>query len=427
MTGRSVTSSLRHFVTVSSALAGARLASACGGDRAEHEVAVPWALGGAWLVADLHTHTKFSDGALTPQELVEKALANGCHALAITDHGDPGLKSATREYVAEIRRLRQKYGPLALIAGMEWNVPPYRGREHVTVLLDPALEELVLPAFRQRYDTLEPVTAPDALKWLQGQLKRPTDAVLIYNHPSRASLSLEQTLADFSLWRKTSALMTGFEGAPGHQRNPMVGSYTGRLRPEHRWDPVAARVGGVWDTLLEQGQNVWGALASSDYHNDGLDYLPCAFSRTFVQVPERSPSGVLKALHAGTYWGSHGRFLNELLFTASAPGLIVPASPGEVIRYRRGGQVRVNLTVGRAGEAGKGPLAAELIGNCSSGKPELLATLALGADQSAAETTVAGLARGADGQSCYLRLRVRKKAPDDDWLAYTNPIRIKLD
>lgn len=37
---------------------------------------------------DLHTHTLFSDGELTPSELVCRARAAGLRALAITDHAD---------------------------------------------------------------------------------------------------------------------------------------------------------------------------------------------------------------------------------------------------------------------------------------------------------------------------------------------------
>lgn len=37
-------------------------------------------------MVDLHTHTVYSDGTDTPQELVAKAQALGLHALALTDH-----------------------------------------------------------------------------------------------------------------------------------------------------------------------------------------------------------------------------------------------------------------------------------------------------------------------------------------------------
>jgi predicted metal-dependent phosphoesterase TrpH len=37
-------------------------------------------------VIDLHTHTNESDGSCTPLELVDRALAIGLEALAISDH-----------------------------------------------------------------------------------------------------------------------------------------------------------------------------------------------------------------------------------------------------------------------------------------------------------------------------------------------------
>jgi len=44
---------------------------------------------------DLHSHTSFSDGALTPPQLVQRAICNGVTHLAITDHDcTGGLESA---------------------------------------------------------------------------------------------------------------------------------------------------------------------------------------------------------------------------------------------------------------------------------------------------------------------------------------------
>jgi predicted metal-dependent phosphoesterase TrpH len=38
------------------------------------------------VYADLHLHTRFSDGTFTPEELVANAQANGLRAIALTDH-----------------------------------------------------------------------------------------------------------------------------------------------------------------------------------------------------------------------------------------------------------------------------------------------------------------------------------------------------
>ncbi len=42
------------------------------------------------IAADLHLHTNFSDGVLPPEELVERAIAIGLKAIAISDHDNIG-------------------------------------------------------------------------------------------------------------------------------------------------------------------------------------------------------------------------------------------------------------------------------------------------------------------------------------------------
>ena len=49
------------------------------------------------LNLDLHCHSTFSDGVLTPQELLRRAAANGVNALALTDHDNvSGLSDASQ-------------------------------------------------------------------------------------------------------------------------------------------------------------------------------------------------------------------------------------------------------------------------------------------------------------------------------------------
>ncbi len=48
--------------------------------------------------ADLHTHTTYSDGVLTPRELVQKAKDAGLTALAITDHDNVGAVDEATEW-----------------------------------------------------------------------------------------------------------------------------------------------------------------------------------------------------------------------------------------------------------------------------------------------------------------------------------------
>ncbi|WP_241242178.1 PHP domain-containing protein [Thalassotalea sp. G2M2-11] len=62
---------------------------------------------------DLHSHTKCSDGGLTPQELIERALNFQIDVLAITDHDTVAGLSIARSYILE------KNLPITLIDGIE--------------------------------------------------------------------------------------------------------------------------------------------------------------------------------------------------------------------------------------------------------------------------------------------------------------------
>ncbi|MEM9267090.1 MAG: PHP domain-containing protein [Cyanobacteria bacterium P01_F01_bin.13] len=68
---------------------------------------------------ELHCHTTFSDGTLTPTQLVERAIAKGVKALAITDHD-------TISGWDEARSAAQSHG-LEIVPGIELSTT-YNGR-----------------------------------------------------------------------------------------------------------------------------------------------------------------------------------------------------------------------------------------------------------------------------------------------------------
>lgn len=79
------------------------------------------------ILSDFHTHTVFSDGKNTPEEMVAAAIAAGAEALGISDHAcvdfDPGYcmkKEDIPAYLEELSRLREKYrGQITLLRGIE--------------------------------------------------------------------------------------------------------------------------------------------------------------------------------------------------------------------------------------------------------------------------------------------------------------------
>ncbi|MHA2180073.1 MAG: CehA/McbA family metallohydrolase [Promethearchaeota archaeon] len=67
------------------------------------------------VVFDHHSHTKFSDGALTIKKNVEWHIAMGFNALAITDHNN-------MHHLAEIDNVRDEYASkgIIILSGVEW-------------------------------------------------------------------------------------------------------------------------------------------------------------------------------------------------------------------------------------------------------------------------------------------------------------------
>tara|TARA_R110002110_G_scaffold413729_1_gene641531 strand:+ start:7323 stop:10184 length:2862 start_codon:yes stop_codon:yes gene_type:complete len=388
-----------------------------------------WAHHPASVVVDLHTHTLYSDGALSPDQLVELALNNGCNALAITDHSDKG-GAAGADQLRDIAGLRQQYTDLILLAGIELNMPSYAGREHVNVITVPEHEGQLLRRLGNLAEDYGSTESEDAnLIAAIGQYR---DAgiplVTLYNHASRKAASQEEILRNVRDWDPDGGFFNVLAGSPGHQKDKITGSYEPPLFTQDRWDPVVDEIGGVWDQLLARGYSIWGASASSDYHNRSLDEAPCAFSRTHLSVPERSPQGVLQAIDAGTFWADHGQILKRFTFSLELDGLERRAYPGDLVNAGSDNSIGlINVEVERGpGSAGK-PLLLDLISSCVSGEAELVYTTVLGPTTYAATSLVTLRSPDNPLPDCFVRARVRVDVPAaPDLLAFTNPIRLRL-
>lgn len=397
---------------------------------------VPWAGRDANIIFDHHSHTVFSDGRLTPSALVDLARDGGCNVLAITDHSDTAGTASGRQF-SEIRELRQQNPGFLLFAGVEINMPSYGEREHANVIVDPAMEEEVLPRLRDAAEgaiaealaaSRESGSDQEFLRLAASYHARGDRLLMIYNHPSRKDPDAFENYADIIRWNSEAPLFIGFAGAPGHQNKAEPGNYRAPIFTKDRWDPVVAEVGGTWDRLLSEGHQLWGAIAGSDYHNGNLDKPPCDFSRTHIAASDLSYQAVLKALRAGTFWADHGQILRQLSFSAEIAGLEVPVYPGSIADLGNDpGAIVVRATLVRGPGAVGAPMQVEFIGNCRTGETELLAVEQLDPAGSMASAMIQPRSTGADNESCFIRARVRLDMdPHPDLMAYTNPIRFRL-
>ena len=78
---------------------------------------------------NLHTHTSYSDGWLSPEQLVETARREGLEVLGICDHAFtaklPSSYQVTRrleQYLAHLRRLQRSLEDIELVIGVEVDV-----------------------------------------------------------------------------------------------------------------------------------------------------------------------------------------------------------------------------------------------------------------------------------------------------------------
>jgi len=393
-----------------------------------------WVGKGQWIRGDTHVHTRFSDGGYSPADVATQAVKHGCEVIGFPDHAARRLKGASPEYMAAIQAVRKAQPALVVIAGLEWNVPPFGGDEHATLLVaEGPREESILAEFKRRFDDSDVVDSPKpdvqaALTWLaQTTAASSVKPVVIYNHPSRKDASSMQNVDDIVSWRKVNDLVIGFESGVGHQGSLPLGSYDQKISLVDRWDPVAARTGDAWDTLLQRNVDVHGAMASSDFHTpdprDLNDFWPCQFSETWFYVPEKTTSGVLQAIRAGTFVGVHGQIARQVEFSLSAPGLARPAVPGERIEVSAGTTItaEMSLDVPRGDWAGRfnrvdaiefivvTPKSVEVKAQPISG---------VGAQRASERITV-----GPEG--VVVRARGRRIVPDGpDLMFYTNAIRV---
>lgn len=97
------------------------------------------------IEVDLHLHTTFSDGRLTPTQLVDMAVARGLKYIAITDHD-------STEGLAEALEAARKHDGLMVIPGVELSTDIPDGEAHMLAYhVDPHDAELqgTLARFRR--------------------------------------------------------------------------------------------------------------------------------------------------------------------------------------------------------------------------------------------------------------------------------------
>lgn len=118
---------------------------------------------------DLHAHTSFSDGELTPQELIDLAKERNVGTIAITDHN-------TINGVKNLLDSNYNLNGINFIPGIELSAKVSKGQFHILGLgIDPYNESLNNKMYELRTNSLNYILS------IIEQIKRDYDIVFSYN------------------------------------------------------------------------------------------------------------------------------------------------------------------------------------------------------------------------------------------------------
>jgi len=315
--------------------------------------------GPRWLAGDHHIHSEYSvgwDRTVAPPRLIlgrdaiysiprnaRMARRYGLEWTVATDHGGPDHSRVNLEMAyPELLRAREEVPQVVQFFGLELNTP---GGDHSSLIVPHGPEEAQrLHDLEARFDRREahPVDPSRdteekmiaALAAMDGLAPRP---VVIANHPSRSRSENgdygDYDPAELRRWNDTAPdVAVGMAGAPGHQAaalNPDRSLRQDRRRGYYTsyptwggFDPLTARLGGFWDSMLGEGRR-WWITANSDSHRHftegGVDFWPGEYSKTYVHA-EKSHAAILEGLRRGRVFVATGDLVSELYVTATSGG-----------------------------------------------------------------------------------------------------------
>lgn len=213
-----------------------------------------------YLRCELHTHTVWSDGSMTPEELAANAAARGYDAIALTDHN-------TVFAYPRVRAAAEKLG-LTVVPGIEWTT--FYG--HLTVL-----------GGRSPVDWREVAPAT-----VNAEIVRATEAgdAVVLCHPARIGGAI------------CCGCHNDFDIAPGVLSGMEVWS---RYRESR--DPANAEAERMWLARLDAGEKI-AAVYGLDWHR--IEKGGRSYAVTYVGADACTPDAIVEGVRRGRTYISAG-------------------------------------------------------------------------------------------------------------------------
>ena len=309
--------------------------------------------GSDWIAGDHHIHSRFSVTFNAETDPLRTSPITGIDAyypipmnalmarrfglswMVATDHGGPNHSKVNLEQAyPELTLSRELVPEVIQFFGMELNPP---GGDHSSLIIPHSHDEAqklfllesefdrkeVFPIDPERNNESRMIQALELMDKLEPK------PIIIANHPSRSGEKAFQyglyDPAELRKWNDTAPeVSVGMAGAPGHQAstlNPDNSSRPDKFRGGYSqvltmggFDPMTARLGGFWDSMLGEGRR-WWITANSDSHihytEGGADFWPGEFSKTYV-YSEKSYDAILNGIRSGRVFVTTGDLISLL-------------------------------------------------------------------------------------------------------------------
>lgn len=212
--------------------------------------------GGEWLRGNLHTHTKQSDGAAMPQDVIDDYARRGYGFLMLSDHDVFTSEETYRQWDSR---------GMVLIPGNELAAGPHL--LHV--------------------DAIHKVEQRKSRQEMINEINSRPRGFAIVNHPNWESKFDHATIEQMREW-------TGYVGLEIY--NGIISVLDG--------SPYATN---KWDILLSEGRRLWG-FANDDSHRPAH----VEFGWNVAYVKERTVAGVVEALRNGRFYPSTGVTITKI-------------------------------------------------------------------------------------------------------------------
>lgn len=355
-----------------------------------------------WQAGDHHIHSEFSadyqadpanpaaiptplfgrDGRYAIVKNAEMALSFGLAWMVSTDHGGPDHSRINHDIAYPALLASRTAVPEVLqFFGMELDTPD---GDHSSLIIPRSdgergqLHEIEAGYSRRDAHPADPARdRPERMIAALGAMKaQPLPPVLFANHPSRSAPDANSygryDPAEFRNWNDAApTVAVGMEGAPGHQAGALRtdgssdpdghrGGYR-NVRTLGGFDPMTARLGGLWDSMLGEGRR-WWITATSDSHlnwrEGGNDFWPGEYSKTYVQA-RRDYADILDGLRNGRVFVTTGDLVSAVdVKVSGARSRSQVAGIGGTLRIGAGEDVIVEIRVRdpqAANPAGRNP------------------------------------------------------------------------